>query len=182
MHYQFETIHPFNDGNGRVGRLLITLMLCERGVLPQPLLYLSGFFERNRQEYYDSLLDVSRRGDWNGWLTYFAYGVAVQARDAAARARRLIDLRQTYHHRVADLIRSKAALRLVDELFATPFLTLRRAADVTGVAPKSAQNTIARLVESGLLRETTGKQRNRVYCADEILRLLDGPVGEETTR
>jgi Fic family protein len=85
MHYQFETIHPFNDGNGRVGRLLITLMLCERGCLPEPLLYLSAFFERHRQEYYDRLLEVSRRGAWNDWLLFFAGGVAEQAHDATAR-------------------------------------------------------------------------------------------------
>src|SRR5439155_26524142 len=117
-HYQFEVIHPFSDGNGRIGRLLLTLMLCERGVLPEPLLYLSAFFERNRQEYYDGLLNVSRRGAWNDWLTFFAYGIAVQARDAATRARRLIELRQDYHHRAAAAVRAKAALRLVDVLFA----------------------------------------------------------------
>jgi Fic family protein len=178
-HYQFETIHPFNDGHGRVGRLLLTLMLCERGVLPEPLLSLSAFFEANRGEYYDGLLDVSRRGAWNDWLTYFAYGVAVQARDAATRARRLIALRQSYLHRAAEAVRAKAALRLVDELFASPFLTLRRATEVTGVAPKSAQNTIEKLVAAGLLREITGKLRNRVYCADEILKLLDQPLAEE---
>ncbi len=179
-HYQFETIHPFNDGNGRVGRLLVTLMLCERGVLPEPLLYLSGFFEQNRAEYYDGLLNVSRRGAWNEWLAYFAFGVTTQAHDAAARARRLIDLRQDYHHRTAAVVRGRAALRLVDELFASPFLTLRRATETTGVAKKSAQNTIDKMLAAGLIREITGKRRNRVYCADEILRLLDRPLTDTT--
>jgi Fic family protein len=177
-HYQFETIHPFNDGNGRLGRLLVPLMLCERGVLPEPLLYLSGFFERNRTEYYDGLLSVSRRGAWNEWLAYFAFGVTTQARDAATRARRLIDLRQSYHHRTAAAVRGAAALRLVDEMFATPYLTLRRATEATGVAKKSAQNTIDKMLAAGLIREITGKQRNRVYCADEILRLLDEPLAD----
>jgi Fic family protein len=180
-HYQFETIHPFNDGNGRVGRLLVTLMLCERGVLPEPLLYLSGFFEQSRTEYYDGLLSVSRRGAWNEWLAYFAFGVTTQARDAATRARRLIDLRQSYHYRTAAAVRGPAALRLVDELFATPYLTLRRATETTGVAKKSAQNTIDKLLAAGLIREITGKQRNRIYCADEILRLLDGPLTDTTS-
>jgi Fic family protein len=178
MHYQFEAIHPFSDGNGRVGRLLIPLVLCEQGVLPLPLLYLSGFFDRNRQEYYDSLLDVSRRAAWNEWLTYFAYGVAIQARDAAGRIFRLNDLRLAYHHRSAETVRSKVALRLVDELFASPFLTLKRAREVTGATAKNAQNIIDKFVAAGLLREITGKQRNRVYCADEILNLLDRPLSE----
>lgn len=177
-HYQFETIHPFNDGNGRVGRLLITLMLCERGILPEPMLYLSGFFERNRQEYYDGLLNVSRRAAWNDWLTYFAFAVTTQANDAGERARRMIALRDRWHHRAAEAVRAPAALRLVDGLFATPFLTIRRAVELTGVAKKSAQNTIDKLLAAGMLREITGKQRDRVYCADEILRLLDAPLSE----
>ena len=177
-HYQFETIHPFNDGNGRVGRLLISLMLCERGVLPHPLLYLSGFFDRYRQEYYDGLLHVSRRGAWNEWLTYFAFGVTTQARDAAERARRVIALREQWHRRATAAVRAPAVRRLVDELFASPFLTLRRVADVAGVSNRAAQNTIEKLVAAGLLREITGKRRNRVYCADEVLHLLDAPLAD----
>jgi Fic family protein len=179
MHYQFETIHPFNDGNGRIGRLLITLMLCERGVLPQPLLYLSAFFEANRRDYYDRLLDVSHRGTWGDWLRFFAAGVIEQAHDAAARAGRLLALSQALRHRAAAAVRAPAALRLVDELFASPFLTLRRAGEVTGVTPRAAQNTIDKLVASGLLRETTGRRRNRIYCADDILKLLDQPLTDE---
>ncbi len=176
VHYQFETIHPFNDGNGRVGRLLITLMLCERGILPEPLLYLSAFFEQHRQEYYDHLLDVSRRGAWGEWIAFVATGVAEQSRDAIARSRRLLDLWRQYQHRAAEAVRSPAALRVVDELFASPFLTVNRAADVGQVTRAAAQNTIDKLADVGLIREITGKQRNRVYCADEILRLLDEPL------
>src|SRR5262249_28954286 len=104
MHYQFETIHPFNDGNGRVGRLLITLMLCERQVLPQPLLYLSAFFEQHRDDYYDHLLNVSRRAAWNEWIGFFARGVAEQARDAVTRVQRLQDLQASYRERTAGLV------------------------------------------------------------------------------
>src|SRR5262249_33179750 len=164
-HYQFEAIHPFNDGNGRVGRLLIPLLLCQRGSLPDPLLYLSAFFEQHRQDYYDCLLEVSRRGAWNEWIAFFARGVAEQARDAATRAVCLLDLWQTYHHRVVRFVRSSVVLRLVDELFASPFITINRASKVMGVAFKSARNSVDRLVEAGILREITGQQRYRVYSA-----------------
>jgi Fic family protein len=176
MHYQFETIHPFNDGNGRVGRLLITLMLCERQVLPQPLLYLSAFFEQHRDEYYDHLLNVSRRGTWNEWIGFFARGVAEQARDAIARVQRLQDLQQSYRERTAGLIRTAAPQRLVEELFASPYITMNRAAEVMEVSFKSAAETVKKLVEAGMLREITGQKRNRVFCADAILALLDQPL------
>ncbi|WP_197490732.1 Fic family protein [Planctomyces sp. SH-PL62] len=178
-HYQFETIHPFNDGNGRVGRLLITLMLCERQILPQPLLYLSAFFEQHREEYYDHLLNVSRRAAWNDWFGFFARAIAEQARDAVIRVQRLQDLQETLRQRTSRLIRTAAPQILVDELFASPFITMNRAADVMGVAFKSAARTIITLEEAGILREITGQQRNRVYCADEILRLLDEPLTDD---
>ncbi len=178
-HYQFESIHPFNDGNGRVGRLLIALMLAARGVLVEPILYLSAYFERHRQEYYDHLLSVSHRGSWNEWLQFFAFGVAHQARDSAMRARRLIELRRSFHLRIAEVIRAEAAFRLADSLFATPYTTLSRATLVTGVTKKSAQNTLDKLRAAGLIREITGRQRYRVYCADEILALLEQPLDPE---
>jgi Fic family protein len=176
MHYQFETIHPFNDGNGRVGRLLITLMLCERQVLPQPLLYLSAFFEQRREEYYDHLLSVSRRAAWNEWVGFFARGVAEQARDAVARVQLLQDLQHAYRERTAGLIRTAAPQRLVEELFASPYITVNRAAAVMAVSFKSAAETVRKLEDAGMVREITGQQRNRVYCAGEILRLLDEPL------
>jgi Fic family protein len=176
MHYQFETIHPFNDGNGRVGRLLITLMLCERQVLPQPLLYLSAFFEQHRDEYYDHLLNVSRRAAWNKWIGFFARGVAEQAHDAVMRVQRLQDLRDTYRQQVAELMRTAKAQLLIEELFASPYITMNHAAQVMGVAFKSAARTVSILEGEGMLREVTGQQRNRIYCADRILRLLDEPL------
>jgi Fic family protein len=179
MHYQFETIHPFNDGNGRVGRLLITLMLCERRCLPEPLLYLSAFFEQHREEYYDRLLEVSRRAAWNEWIAFFAQGVAEQANDATTRAGRLLDLWQIYRHRVTKIVRSSAVLRLIDELFASPYITVNRAKEVMAVAFKSANNIVERLVQAGILREITGQQRYRVYSADEIFHLLDAPLEPE---
>jgi Fic family protein len=174
-HYQFETIHPFMDGNGRLGRLLITLMLCERGRLPQPLLYLSAFFERHDQEYKDSLLEVSRRAAWNEWISFFARGVAEQSRDAASRAGHLLELGQQYRQRVAGTSHSANAVQLVDEIVASPFITVKRAAEALGVTFPTAQNAINRLVNAGILQEFTGQKRNRVYRAREILTLLDDP-------
>jgi Fic family protein len=172
-HYQFEAIHPFMDGNGRLGRLLITLMLCERKRLPQPLLYLSAFFERHDQEYRDRLLEVSRRAQWNEWISFFARGVAEQARDAAGRASRLLELGQQYRQRVAGLGHSANAVQLVDEVLASPFITVNGAMQALQVSFPTAQNAIKRLVEAGILQEVTGHRRNRVYRAQEILALLD---------
>ena len=178
MHYQFEAIHPFMDGNGRVGRLLITLMLCARGVLPLPLLYLSAFFERHDQEYKDHMLEVSRRGAWAEWLQFFARGVAEQGKDAAQRAGRLLDLNKKYQRKVAAVARSATALRLLDELFASPFITVSGAARAVGMTFPTAQNNVNKLVEAGILREMTGRTTNRIYVADEILRLLDAPTAD----
>jgi Fic family protein len=180
-HYQFETIHPFNDGNGRVGRLLFTLLLCERGVLPEPLLYLSAFFERNRQEYYDHLLSVSRNGEWSAWMFFVAHGVAEQAADATTRSRLLLQLWRSYQQRATEAVRSPATLLIVDEVFRSPYISSSRVAEVAKVSRVAAQKTIAKLVEAGLLREITGQARYRMYCADEVLRYLDAPLSELPT-
>lgn len=174
IHYQFEAIHPFLDGNGRLGRLLISLLLSERGVLPQPLLYLSAFFEHNRDAYMDHLLAVSQRGAWIDWIHFFLHGVAEQSADAIRRSQRLLDLRQEYRDRLQAAPRTSAlALRLVDELFAFPALTARKAKDVLRVTTVSAQRNINKLVEAGILVERTGRARNRVYVASEILSTIE---------
>ena len=178
-HYQFETIHPFMDGNGRLGRLLITLMLCERGALPQPLLYLSAYLEKNEQEYKDRMLEVSRRAAWRDWIAFFASGVASQARDAATRARSLLTLNQQYRHQATALSNSATVLQLVDELFAAPFITANGAARALNVTFPTAQNHIQKLVDAGILHEVTHQKRNRVYIARGILRLLDDETSEE---
>ena len=176
VHYQFETIHPFNDGNGRVGRLLIALLLGQRGVLPEPLLYLSAYFEANREAYYDALHNVSRHGLWIEWLRFVTQGIREQAEDAAIRADRLLDVLQRRRGEVMSSIRSPTAPRLVEELVARPYLTTARAAEMMGMSTINAQRIVDRFCELGLLREVTGRQRNRIYCADEVMRLLDGPV------
>lgn len=172
-HYQFEVIHPFLDGNGRLGRLLITLMLCERKILPQPLLYLSAFFEKHSQAYRDHLLHVSQRGAWNEWIEFFATGVAEQAQDAVSRSGRLLDLQQNYRERVQKTSQSSAMLRLVDLLFASPFVTLNGIAKSLGVTHRAATVNVEKLVALGILLESdTRKKRLRVFHAPEILALL----------
>ncbi len=173
IHYQFEAIHPFMDGNGRIGRLLITLLLCERGCLPQPLLYLSAYLERHSDAYRDHLLRVSQGGGWIDWIRFFADGVAEQAIDSVHRARRLLALQKQYRDRLQAKSNSSLVLRLVDELFASPVLTIARAMELLGVTFRSAQQNVDKLLKAGILREVTGKQRNRVYIAQGIMNLLD---------
>jgi Fic family protein len=174
-HYQFEAIHPFLDGNGRVGRLLITLFLVERGILPTPLLYLSAFFEATRRDYYDCLLGVSTRGEWSGWLEYFLNGVARQAEDALSRAERINNLLVKWRTTVAGAA-SKTPLALVDMLAANPYLTIKRAAKQLGVAFTTAQRAVERLESAAIVKEVSQARRDRVYCAKAILKILEEPA------
>lgn len=169
-HYQFEAIHPFMDGNGRVGRLLISLMLAERGALPQPLLYLSAYFEKHGREYRDHLLAVSQRGEWLAWIDFFADGVAEQAADALLRARQLLTLQQSYRERVE----SARLLRLVDHLFTAPFITIPGVAKLLHLSHQAATQNVEKLVAQKILKNTDPKRKkNRVYYAPEILTLLE---------
>jgi Fic family protein len=174
-HYQFETIHPFMDGNGRLGRLLITLLLCERRALAQPLLYLSAYLERHRNAYLDHLLEVSRQGAWTEWITFFARGVQEEAGDAARRSFQLLRLWQQYRERISAL-RSPVPVKLVDQLFASPYLTNKKAAEVLGMSFPTAQRHIGKLESAGILREITGRSRNQVFLAAEVMALLEVPV------
>lgn len=176
VHYQFEAIHPFMDGNGRVGRLLVTLMLCLDGVLPQPLLYLSAYFEQHRQRYYDLLLAVSQRAAWNDWLIFFAQGVACEAMDAVDRIRRLVILRDRYIQAVQQARASSLVVKLVEYLFAQPVVTVAAVAEELEVTPVTAQQHINHLVAANILTETTGRKRNRIYIAKEIVVAIHEPV------
>jgi Fic family protein len=170
MHEQFEAIHPFLDGNGRVGRLLITLFLIERGRLSQPLLYLSAFIEAHRQDYYDALQKVRTDGDWPGWLRFFLTGVEETAREAFGQARRLTDL----HDRLRrDLRQRPNAMALLDELFVNPYVTVSRAARLLNVSYPTARKAVARLQEDGLLEEVTGRSWGRLYLARPILEAIE---------
>jgi Fic family protein len=175
LHYQFETIHPFIDGNGRVGRLLITLFLVEREILPSPLLYLSAFFEATRRDYYDLLTAVSRRSDWEPWILYFLRGVAHQASDALGRVERIDALRETWRKRLASR-QTKTVMALVDRITGNPFVTVNGAAEALGVAFTTAQRAIDALVSHRILGQTGEARRDRVYCARALLDILDEPA------
>jgi Fic family protein len=182
IHYHFEAIHPFLDGNGRVGRLLISLLLCAWGLLSEPLLYLSAFFERYRRDYYGLLLGVSQRGEWSPWILYFLRGVRDQADDAIERSNRLSALQQNYRARFGRTRVSARLLIFVDHLFGSPATTVTGAAKTLEITFRAAQRIIDRLVQAGILREITGARRNRLYLAEEILRTIDQPLNEQPQR
>jgi Fic family protein len=172
MHAQFETIHPFADGNGRVGRLLVTLFLVERNRLSQPLLYLSAYIEANKIEYYDRLQRTRTHADWRGWLLYFLEGVEITARLAAEQVTALIDLRERYRER----FRGQPGVQmLIDALFKNPITDAKHAARVMSKSDPTARAAIAALESAGWLREITGRQWGRWYVAHELLDLLEKP-------
>lgn len=173
-HAQFETIHPFLDGNGRVGRLLITFLLAHDGVLREPLLYLSIFFKRHRQDYYDRLQRVRDYGDWEGWIRFFLEGVAVVSREATETARSIVRLREESRGLINDQLGRKAAngLTVLESLFRQPIVTVNSVALATGLSQPAANALTNDLTEIGVLVETTGQQRNRLFAYDRYLRLF----------
>ena len=173
MHYQFEAIHPFLDGNGRVGRLLITLYFCSMGHLPGPVLYLSPFFERHRDHYYDLLRGVSERGGWPAWISFFLRCVIVQCKDAIVRSSRLTALHEAYRKALLQAKAPPSAHRLVDELFLNPATTLRVAALRLDVTPMSASRALDMLQSLGILQEITGRKRNRIYVAHDLVSAIE---------
>jgi len=175
VHYQFEAIHPFRDGNGRVGRLLLSLMLCLEGILPMPLLYLSAYFHRTRSDYYEQLRRVSQAGTWHDWLIYFARGVASEAMDAVDRARRLKDLQSDYVERIRTPRTSALVTKLVENLFSHPMVNVARVMKDLCVTAHTAQGHIDRLMQASILREVTGRKRNRLFLAEGILKAIEEP-------
>ena len=174
VHSQFEAIHPFLDGNGRVGRLLITLLLVKWGVIPSPLLYLSAYFEATREEYYARLLGVTERGEWGEWLAYFLRGVTLQSEDAVDRSRRIDGLLEDWRRELsAD--RSRYPERALDLFAENPFQTVRRVADRLGVAFTTAQRAVDRLAGVGAVLRVGSERRNRLFCARAILDVLEEP-------
>ena len=174
-HSQFEAIHPFLDGNGRVGRLLITLLLVKRGVIPSPLLYLSAYFEATRQEYYARLLGVTERGEWEEWLTYFLRGVALQSEDVVDRIQRIDDLFSQWKQ---ELVRGQSRLpeKALDLFAENPFWTVGGVAGRLEVAFTTAQRAIDRLERERVVTQVGEARRNRVYCAGAILDVLEEPL------
>jgi len=175
MHEHFEAIHPFLDGNGRVGRLLITLFLIERGRLSLPLLYLSEFIERHRRDYYASLQAVRTHGDWSNWIIYFLNGVRWSARRAIRQARELIALRETLLRKLAHVPK---ALPLVDALFENPYIGPPRVMALTGVSDPTARRLIAKAEQAGVLRELSGRRWGKQYVASEVLAAIERPAEE----
>lgn len=174
IHYQFEAIHPFLDGNGRIGRLLISLLLVAWGLMSQPLLYLSNYIEAYRQEYYERLLAVSQKGDWEAWLLFFLEGVRSQAEDASLRINKLQELRLRYYQSVAkDRSRGKLE-RFIDYLIGTPITSINQARESLEIGSfTTIQRLIDKLCGMAILEEITGKSRNRIFRANEILRVLE---------
>ena len=172
IHYQFEAIHPFEDGNGRTGRVLITLLLCERGYLTHPWLYLSDYLATYRREYMDLLLGVSVRGEWETWIQFFLSAVAAVATDALARVEKLLQVREYYRERVQAQRTAGAAFDLIDRLFELPYMTVSRVAHLVGVSNTSAQRHIARLVDAAVLEPVPRRSRPQLYVAPGILNAI----------
>lgn len=175
IHEHFEAIHPFLDGNGRVGRLLITLFLMDRGRLSQPLLYLSEFIERHRREYYEGLHRIRTHGDWHGWLMYFLGGVRWSAARASRQAMQLLDLREQL---CITLSSTPKVLPLVDALFTNPYVNPPRLQKLLGVSDPTARVMIVKLEKLGVLREVTGRAWGKLWLAERVMKAIEDP-GEE---
>ncbi len=171
-HYQFETIHPFRDGNGRLGRLLIMLQLYQSNLLSEPYLYLSAYFNHYRTEYFDRLLAVSHHGEWESWITFVLNAIAEQAIDAYQCGSELVSLRSDYRSRFPN---SPAVRDVIDHLFEEPYLRAPRAIDATGRSRQAVYDAIEKLSAEGIIVELTDKKRNRVYRAPDILSLVESP-------
>jgi Fic family protein len=173
-HVQFETIHPFLDGNGRVGRLMVTLLLCAQGVLREPMLYLSLFFKQHRARYYELLDTVRRDGDWEAWIEFFCEGVASVADGAVTTARRLLDLAEKGRDRLESLGRKAGSAAAVQAtLLRMPVCTIPRLAKRTGLTLPTIAKALDVLMDQKIVSETTGKRRNRVYRYDRYLEILN---------
>ncbi|MEO1766283.1 Fic family protein [Thiobacter aerophilum] len=174
-HAQFETIHPFLDGNGRIGRLLITFLLTEKRLLAKPVLYLSHYFKQHRAEYYERLQAVRDAGDWEGWLGFFLAGVEAVSREATATAAAILRMREDYRAKITEHLGRAAAngQRVMDRLFEHPIVSVATVREWLGITPAGANQIVARLEAIGLLREMTGYARNRRFRFDPYLRLFE---------
>jgi Fic family protein len=173
-HVQFETIHPFLDGNGRLGRLLITLILCAEGALSEPLLYLSLYFKTNRQTYYDLLQRVRQEGDWEAWLRFFLEGVAETAEHASTAASQILALFREDQAKIETLGRTAGTVLRVHQLLRRrPLVTIPRAAAALDLSPPTVATALVQLAALGIVRETTGRRRDRLFVYDPYVALLN---------
>lgn len=173
MHYQFETIHPFCDGNGRIGRALITLYLCKKKLIIKPLLYLSGFFEANKREYSSLLLKTNKNGSFEEWIDFFLEAVAVQADDASQRASKIQNLREEYRQKIQNEFQTSSLTKLIDELFLNPYISITNAEKILKVTYPTAKRIIDILMDMGILEPADKRERNKIFIAHEIFRIID---------
>lgn len=179
IHLQFEAIHPFLDGNGRVGRLLITFYLCQQSVLERPLLYLSEFFRVNRQEYYESLTAAHKKDDLEGWLRFFLEGVTLTARSAAETAQRVIDLRENDVRSVTEMgAVSEKATKLLNHLYRSPLVRIRDVEKIVGLSNPNAIALIRKFTELKILQEITGRKRNKIFANSRYIDIFNTDVVE----
>jgi Fic family protein len=169
IHAQFESIHPFLDGNGRVGRLLITFILVHDNILKRPLLYLSYFFKRNRQQYYDRLNNIRNKGDWEGWIKFFLQGVYEVSNQATETAQRIIALQEQDRARLAGI---PNGLKLIDQLFFNPLITINEIRRLTGISPATAGRLVKQMIQLDILAEITGYARNRKFIYKDYFTIL----------
>ena len=174
-HAQFETVHPFLDGNGRMGRLLIAFLLTEKALLSKPVLYLSHYFKKHRIEYYDRLQNVRDTGDWEGWIGFFLDGVIEVSREATQTAAAILRMRESYRARIIENLGRAAAngQRVMDQLFDHPIVSVSTVREWLEITPAGANQIVARLEGVGLLREITGYVRNRRFRFEPYLRLFE---------
>lgn len=173
VHSQFETIHPFLDGNGRMGRLLITLLLCEQKVLSKPLLYISHYFKANRLEYYDRLMAIRNKGDWEGWLKFFLRGVILVANQAVKTSRKIVDLQASHRQLVSERIVSANSYNFLENLFHRPVVTANDIAETLQISYPTANRLITQFCDINILEEKSGKNRNRVFAYVPYLEILN---------
>lgn len=176
-HAQFETIHPFLDGNGRTGRLLITFLLCEQNILKRPLLYISHYFKKYRAEYYDRLQLVRDSGNWEGWLKFFLRGVYEVAQEASSTARKIVNMKEEHRQLVLNEMGRKAgnAITLLESLYFRPIVTVEHVQEITQVSYPNANTLVKGLCDVGLLQEITGQKRNRAFAYAPFLEVFSDP-------
>ena len=176
-HAQFETIHPFLDGNGRVGRLLIAFLLCEAGLLRKPVLYISHFFKRHRDRYYGLLQAVRDRGDWETWVKFFLTAAAEVAEEATSTGRRIVELRERHRKRIVETFGRVAGngLKVLEKLYSRPIISVSTIAEQTGLSFPAAGHLMERFVREGILSETTGRVRNRRFRYGDYVSIFSEP-------
>ncbi|MBI2151611.1 Fic family protein [Candidatus Woesearchaeota archaeon] len=173
MHYQFETIHPFCDGNGRIGRSLITLYLCKKKLIIRPLLYLSGYFETHRREYVNLLLNTNKEGKFEEWIRFFLNAVETQSEDALLRVAKMQNLREEYRQKTQSTFNTTAVTKLIDSLFMNPFITITKIEEILGVTYPTAKRLVENLVQVGILKPSNDVQRNKIFVAHEVLNIIE---------